>query len=258
MAYDPNSNEYEHTSWTRFRLTKENKDKSDRASLQWQIDYDNPRMVVYTSNNNTKKPDGSLDYNKRITAAFKFDDLPIVFATFDSVIKGPNDTEETIECKNVQWVNGVKTDTIYVQCTVHIGKDSDGVVYIYLEEGDKPKIKFEFLPNDRSPWVSYKPKGSTEVSKGYLSTFYASKWLSIVEFLLMRQADRIFTTTKMLYKKTPSTRTYTKPVVETPKHVEPIIEHKEDVYVEETVETPKDVSSVNLSVIEDDPLSDLI
>ena len=196
MAYDPNSNEYEHTSWTRFRLTKENKDKSDRASLQWQIDYDNPRMVVYTSSNNTKKPDGSLDYNKRITAAFKFDDLPIVFATFDSVIKGPNDTEETIECKNVQWVNGVKTDTIYVQCTVHIGKDSDGVVYIYLEEGDKPKIKFEFLPNDRSQWVSYKPKGATEVSKGYLSTFYASKWLSIIEFLLLRQADRIFTTTR--------------------------------------------------------------
>ena len=54
-------NEYEHTEWQRFSLFRENKDGTDRASLHWQLDYGNPRIVVNTSTN-LKKEDGSFSH----------------------------------------------------------------------------------------------------------------------------------------------------------------------------------------------------
>lgn len=254
MAYDKNSDEYEQTSWSRFKLYKESKDKTDRATLQWQVEYDNPRIVVYTSSNHIN--------TKKITAAFKFEDLPKVFALFEDIIDGPNSKECAIECRNAVWLNNVNTGNTRIQCMLHIGKDEEGVVYIYLEEENKPKIKFEFITNNND-WVVFRPGDQSKNTKSYLSAKYATNWLSIVKYLLNVQADRLLTSNKMLKKVNAynNNKSYTpvetiddeKPktvVVTKPTHDEEIPADT----IEDTLEESSKTTNESNIVVEDDPL----
>lgn len=254
-------NEYEHTEWQRFSLFRENKDGTDRASLHWQLDYGNPRIVVNTSTN-LKKEDGTFDHSKRIFATFQYGEIPKIFAAFKEAIEGPNGEHISIECKNSEFVNNVKTGNIIVQSTLYMGKDDDGMVYIYVDDGKSSKIKFYFTPNDRE-WNTYRSSNPEKNTKAFLSVRLAKQWCDIMHYLLVRQAERLYTVTKILTKKTytkannsypDKPRQYVTPKPTQRKETDEYVEKDPIEAVDESI-MMEDKSSNDI-VVESDPLYD--
>lgn len=149
------------------------------ANLQWSVRNSYPRITVFCSNH-VKKEDGTMDYSKIITAPFT---LPTIFIFTRYLRLMINDKEPgyyTIECYNTKFVDGKRTDEIYLQSKVIVGKDDKGVLYLSAIEEGKRSIKFELLPDSR--WFKfYDKKGNEIVDKADLSKSYALAYVKVLE-----------------------------------------------------------------------------
>lgn len=153
-----------------------------KPSLSVSMYENNPRLVVKTNMDNDK------DYGK-ITAAM---DMPIFFSFLDvleSVINGPNDSQQRIVNKKRKFINGeskILDDTYTI-----VGKDKDGVVWISVLAYDKerPRIKFEFgsneyhgilnrdgSPYDKGKWTQHAARGWMEIMRRVLSQVFVKNY----------------------------------------------------------------------------------
>lgn len=159
-------------------LTKEDGTK-DNALFKISIKNGYPRFTSYLSSEKTEKP----DYSKIITAPFDYMMLAVVLnEDFRAVINSDKPKIRKVDCLNVKWKDGVKTNEVYVQATVYFIKDAEGVVYISLIEDKKNKVKFKVFPNG---YVRrYNEDGTPLETEGQISTAYAKQYLEHLILIL--------------------------------------------------------------------------
>ena len=158
--------------------------KKDSASLTWSTRNGYPRITVYTSNNQARDADGKFNFNYIVTAPFDYITLQIFLTRFQEVIDSETEIHYKINCYNVKFDKGVKTNDIYLQATVIVGKDKEGVIYIAAVEEGKRTVKFEILPNDR--FFKFYDKDNNEIAyKKILSNLYANAYVKVLNKLLL-------------------------------------------------------------------------
>lgn len=154
-------------------------EKKDTAVLSWGIRNGYPRISVNLSGIRTE----TVDYSKLITAPFDYIAFGRFLQIMKDVIAGPNGVTRKVECLNVKWNNGVKTDEIYVQATANFGKDANGVFFLAVIEDKKIKVKFDLLP--AATWHRfYDDKGNLIEDKGILSLSFTEAYVSALEKLM--------------------------------------------------------------------------
>lgn len=151
----------------------------DTALFKISIKNGYPRFTTYTSSEKTDV----IDYGKIITAPFDHIMLGVVLdKDFRAVIDSEKAKIKRVDCLNVKWKDGKKTDEVYVQASVYFIKDAEGVVYISLIEDKKTKVKFKVFPNG---YVRrYNDDGTPIATEGEISTEYAKKYLDYLLFVL--------------------------------------------------------------------------
>lgn len=159
-------------------------EEEGEALLQWSVRMGYPRITVYTDNNISK--DGKMDFNKVITAPFDYTNLKLFLEYFKEIIDGEDDNKYTLECYNVKFKDGVKTNDTFLQAKVTVGKDKNGIIYLAVIEEEKRKIKFEVLPNPK--WYKYYDKEGKEITDlRKLSSLYAKGYVCLVETAIQKE-----------------------------------------------------------------------
>lgn len=180
-----------------FSLKKELAD-NDFASLQWSIRMGYPRISVFTTNKKTEK----FDYNTLITAPFDYLTLFTFLNKCKEIIAGKNGNKTSINCYNIAYNNGVKTDEKILQATVTCGKDDSGVIYLAAIEAGKPKIRFDIVHNDRF-YEYLKADGTVETDKGALSVLAATEYISALLHIIKGEMAEDIKTETEIKRRTP-------------------------------------------------------
>lgn len=157
---------------------------NDEMALQWSVRMGFPRITVYTTNKATEK--GKMDFSKVIIAPFDYINLKLFLSYFKDIVVSDDEKSYSVECFNVTFKDGIKTNETRLQAKVVVGKDKDGVIYLAAIEEGKPKIKFELLPNTK--WFRYYDKDNNEITdKRVLSKKYAEAYLCLLETTLNKE-----------------------------------------------------------------------
>lgn len=169
-------------------------DTKDTAQLTWSTRGIYPRITVFTSSQTTDEK-GKFDYNKMITAPFDYISLQMLFDNFKKVIEHVGEIKLEVACYNAEFKNRVKTDNIVLQAKVSVGKDKNGIIYIAAIEDEKPKIKFNLLPDYR--WYKHYDANSDEITdKAVISKMYATAYLKTLDKLFTSQIANDLMTVK--------------------------------------------------------------
>ena len=157
--------------------------ENDKKSLVWSTRNGMPRITVYLGND-AFNADKSLNYNKIIIARFTPFALGNLISKWEAIIaKGEQDYAE-VECLYPKRENGVAIAEKEITAIVRLGIDENGICYIYIEEKDKPKSKFNIVEGG---WHKFRSKKSIDYDKeSKLSQDYAKKY---IEFLKDCLAD---------------------------------------------------------------------
>lgn len=156
---------------------KEN-DKVDTATLTWSNRNGFPRVTIYTSDNIRLKDRDGLDYSKIIIAPFDYVTIRAFINMFIDVLDRDEEVKREVECYNMKFLNGTRTDELYLQAKVIVGKDKEGVVYIAAIENNKKKIRFDLVPSNR--FFKFSGDPSLENIKT-LSQYYAKAYLELLQ-----------------------------------------------------------------------------
>lgn len=129
-----------------FTLRKYYDNSNDFATLTWAVRMGYPRITIWLTN---KKDElGKAGKEQAITAPFDYITLEMFFKLLQDMIVAEPGSKISIDCYNASYVNNEKTNDIVLQSKVIFGKDDNGVIYLGVVDGDKPKVKFELLhPN---------------------------------------------------------------------------------------------------------------
>ena len=149
--------------------------KGKRASLQWQLVNNNPRIVVYTND-----PDDQIDYGK-IAAKI---DAPVFFAFMNMIEKAmasPSEFKDKIDNSNFSWVGGKRAETPTVESSLLVGKDADGVVWVAVSAPRRPQIKFPFVNPE---FHNFFHKDGTAYSKSEVSVLMAKSYLDVLRLMM--------------------------------------------------------------------------
>jgi hypothetical protein len=168
--------EVEIAKFVTFNLRKQvGETEKDTALLTWSTRKGFPRITVWAAPS-VMTEDGKIDYSKVITAPFDYITLGILLDKLEECIKSDKEMKHTIDCLNIKFSNGARTDEIYTQAKVIVGRDPNGVIYISAIEENKPKIKFELVP---TTWFKfYKPNSNEEIrERRELSASYSKSYL---------------------------------------------------------------------------------
>jgi len=117
--------------------------------LSWAYRGDYPRLVLMATVKD-EHGKGSWDFNKSVYCPFTIKGLLTFIGTLSEFIETAKngDTYET-DCLNNKIVDNRRTDEMYVQGTIKIGKDDNGVFYISLYNGialEAGRLRFDFAP----------------------------------------------------------------------------------------------------------------
>lgn len=149
--------------------------KGKRASLNWQLINNNPRIVVYTND-----PDDQIDYGK-ISAKL---DAPIFFAfmnLIENAINSSGEFKDKIENSNFSWSGGKRAETPTVESSLLVGKDADGVVWVAVSAPRRPQIKFSFLNPEFHNFIH---KDGSPYTKGEVSVLMAKSYLDLMRLMM--------------------------------------------------------------------------
>ena len=156
-------------------------DDGETATLSWKVRGIYPRIVVNTGN--TIKEDKTIDYSKVIIAPFDYTTMKTFLYYLYELTKAKQPVSYSVDCFNVVFKDGVKTNEIEVQATVVIGRDVDGVNYITVLRDGKKKVRFDLIPNPK--WFTYKKDNDASlINKEQLSGFFTKGYYSIANKLL--------------------------------------------------------------------------
>lgn len=247
MAYEPKEKDVKQAKYAGLLLTSISEEKKTRT-LTWSSRDGYPRITVFTDNE-IKKPDGSMDYNKMITAPFAILKLKSAIRLWTKVLdENVNGTYEEVDCMYPKIENGVKhDDEKVIRAKARFGIDNNGICYFYIEDNNKPKIKFNIVEDGWHVWRARKNaienRNMSEMSKEH-----ARSYLEILTALFLEDIKSNMTVTytpnNTSYNKT--NKTYTKTNYQPKQEVEIVKEP-------EIKEEPK----VNIEVKEPNSLDDL-
>lgn len=133
-----------------------------------------PRIDVYTNVPNDKN-------NGNIRAAM---DSPTIYALMElirTIADGPVDTIEKINNLNHTFFEGKRSEHPKIISQTHVGKDTDGVVWIAVTAKDRPMIQFKFLPTTYHTWVH---RDGSAWGEAELSVMYAKAYAKLMENLV--------------------------------------------------------------------------
>lgn len=201
-----------------------NRENNDRAKLDWSIRGFYPRITVYTGED--AFVDNKPNYDKIIIAPFSITTLGYLITNLELCNNTKEPTHNRIDCYNTKVVNGVRTDEKYIQASVEVGKDEEGVCYIKVSEENKRTIKFKLLPN--TVWFKYYDKSGEQIKdNGVLSKIFTRGYIRTIRKLILDDSDNYNTTETLLDPPNVVKEDKTTTVKEEPK-VEDKIEVKED------------------------------
>lgn len=166
------------SKYTSLTLTSTTEDGKTRTLL-WGMREGYPRMTVFTDNE-IKKGDGTMDYDKMIIAPFTVNKLGATIDLFREVLKEDKNDYEEIDCVYPKIENGVKSETEKViRAKVRFGIDTKGICYFYIENSAGIKIKFNIAEDG---WhVFRKGKGAVDNrTASDLSKRYAKAYLDLL------------------------------------------------------------------------------
>lgn len=146
----------------------------DGGSLHWGVRMGFPRITVIPERIN----DGENYNEKIITAPFNVPTLHLLLEYMDEIVNGEKGQYKSIECRNIKYVNGERTSETFIQSTVIIGKDKDGINFITLVSEGKKKVKFSILPDSR--WYRIYHNNAEVTDKSEISRVYARAYIRAI------------------------------------------------------------------------------
>jgi len=172
------------------RLRK-NLEDGEFALLTWSSRNGYPRITVFTENKNKTE---TFDFNRMISAPFDYTTLNSFIEMFETVINGEKDKSYKLDCFNMKYVNNERTDEKYLQASVTIGKNKNGIVFLAVVEEGKPKIAFDLnyttffkVYKDNEP-VTDAGELSCLYAKGYIRTLKKIVGIRMVEETVNQQS----------------------------------------------------------------------
>lgn len=172
-----------------------NRDNNNRAKLDWSVRGFYPRITVYTGDN--AFVDNKPNYDNIIIAPFDMVTLGYLVSNLELCNNTKEPTRSRIDCYNTKVVNGVRTDEKFIQASVEIGKDEEGVCYIKVSEDKKPTIKFKLLPN--TIWFKYYDKTGEQIKdNSVLSKIFTRGYIRTIRSLILDNNDNYNTTITLL------------------------------------------------------------
>lgn len=141
------------------------------AKLRWGVRMGFPRLTVEPERIN----EGDSYPEKIITAPFNYIMFYYMVDRFEEIIEADPGTMTSIECKNIKYANGERTQETFVQAKVIVGKDKEGIIFISVIAEDKKKVKFNLLPDEK--WYKLYRNGVEVTDRVELSKCYAKAYV---------------------------------------------------------------------------------
>lgn len=161
-------------------------DKETSVSLTWQVRNGYPRIVVYMEKYiNGKRADFNI--NNMITAPFDYVTIRMFMSAMKDITSSEPGTSMSIDCNNIKYVDGKKTDTVYKQATVTVTKHMDGYLTIGVAADDRYSASFDIKASDI--WFKFYKNGKVIDDKAALHKVYALSYIQQVENALVRAAQ---------------------------------------------------------------------
>ena len=146
----------------------------DGGSLHWGVRMGFPRITVIPE----RIEEGDNYIEKIITAPFNVPTLHLLLEYMEEIVNGEKGQYKSIECRNVKYVNGERTSETFVQSTVIVGKDKDGIIFITLVSEGKKKVKFSILPDSR--WYRIYHNNTEVTDKAEISRVFGRAYIKAV------------------------------------------------------------------------------
>lgn len=117
----------------------------------------NPRFTVYTG---AQGKDGVISFPADVPTAVYF------LSVLKEIANGQNGTKTSIDSLTSVYENEKPTAAKKVVSTIHLGKSSEGIVYIAMIAENRPKIVFEIKPSE---YHIFKDKDNTKIPDSVIS-----------------------------------------------------------------------------------------
>ncbi len=157
----------------KFNMWTPSTDGVHRARLAWSIRDGNPRLTVFTNDDNDPVE------NKTIQAPMD----PVTFNGFIELFRKVIHSNGEVTPLRVDCLQSVRDDSGRIvdkslQSSVVFGKNEDGIIWISVVAKDRPKIRFSF---NISEWHTISRVDGNPVTKGELSSIAANGMLNVLK-----------------------------------------------------------------------------
>jgi uncharacterized membrane protein YgcG len=112
------------------------------ASLQWQLVGSNPRITVWTNDQNDTTAGGKLEAAMGVATFFS------LLRLIEMAANSEGEFKEKIDNSNFTWPGGKRSETPSVVSSTIIAKGEDGLVTICISAPRRPQIRFPFINED--------------------------------------------------------------------------------------------------------------
>lgn len=185
-----NPNNVKRTYFPPMVMTKQT-GENEEARLYWGIRNGYPRLSLSMKQPIVSPTEREFDYKNLIIAPFERITFGVFLKQFTEIIDDEPKTTRTVKCYNVKFKDGVKTDEVYLQGVITLGKDDNGIIYIHMYNDEKNNgddaIKFELITPHK--WNRFF-KNDKEINQAILSKQFATEYLKE----LTKQYHRVFDT----------------------------------------------------------------
>lgn len=145
--------------------------------LGWAMFKGMPRATVYI-NGADKTVKGRPN---TIVATFNFNSFNLLIGSMHKIIDAEPSTKFTIECYNVVWENGQRTDKVDIQSKITVGKNKDGIIYLGFRDADdkKPPVLVKMMAANK--WHKIFINGQDVSGTGEASAIFMKSYVSQIE-----------------------------------------------------------------------------
>lgn len=157
-------------------------DESKLSSFRVNINRNNAQFLIYTNDPNDKNEERN---NGRIEAKMSLVDLSEFFILFEEIIRDPQENKIMVETHDRDKETG---KTVPVARLI-FGKNSKGIIFITINQGELSKIQFNYGYNR---FTKFLDNTGSPMQPSRLSELHALSWLTTMRSLAMQYAGDNF------------------------------------------------------------------